>query len=145
MKPTRTAWIVTTVGLGIGIVGAIAGVTLPIIVKTGQSSLSPEAGRAVAWGAGAAMTLLFGAMAAGFGYLFAVHPSQSPRERSFALVSTAWASLFVAAFPWLLFEVRNSDPTVAWSIIGCYLSIRLVKKWQEKQLRIRNEERGGNG
>lgn len=144
MKQSRIAWIGTIAGVGIGLVGVAAGIALPLIVKPTQRPLSADAGSALAWAMGAGMTVMFGVMCAMFGYLFAIRPSRGPRERSFAVVSTVWGSLVVAAFPWFLYGIRQTDPTVAWGIIGIYASIQLLKKWQETQLRIRAEESGSS-
>lgn len=140
MKQSQIAWIGTIAGVGIGLVGAAAGIALPFIVKPTQQPLSADAGNALAWAIGAGMTVMFGVMCAMFGYLFAIRPSRGPRERSFAVVSTAWRSLLVAAFSWFVYGIRKTEPTVAWGIIGIYTSIRLLKKWQETQLSIRAEE-----
>lgn len=142
MKKQGVAWIGIIAGVGIGVVGAIVGIALPFVVKTDELPLSPETGRAMAWGVGVGMTAMFGVMCAVFGYLLSIRPSRGPRERSFAVVSTAWGSLLVAAFPWFLYGIRNSDPTLAWGIIGIYASLQFVKKWQVTQWRIRTEEAG---
>lgn len=49
MKQQRVAWIGTSAGVGIGIVGAITGIVLSFVVKAAQSPLKPETGRVVAW------------------------------------------------------------------------------------------------
>jgi hypothetical protein len=131
------------VGTGIGVVGASIGIALPFVMKPSGQPLSPEAGRNLAWGFGIGMTVFFVLMCALFGYLFSIRPARGPRERSFAVVSTVWGSLLVAAFPWFLYGLQNADETTksaGWMILGIYASIRLLGKWQETQLRIRSEE-----
>jgi len=137
------AWIGAMVGTGIGVVGAALGIALPLVMRPSRQPLSPEAGRSLAWGFGIGMTIFFAVMCALFGYLCSIRPARGPRERSFAVVSTAWGSLLVAGFPWFLYGLRNADAntqSAGWMIIGVYAAIRLVGKWQETQLRIRSEE-----
>jgi hypothetical protein len=143
MDQNRMAWIGAIVGTGIGVVGAAIGIALPFVMKPSGQSLSPEAGRNLAWGFGIGMTVFFAFMCALFGYLLSIRPARGPRERSFAVVSTMWGSLLVAAFPWFLYGLQNADDTTksaGWMILGVYASIRVLGKWQETQLRIRSEE-----
>ncbi len=137
------AWIGAITGVGIGVVGAIAGITLPFVMKYSGQPLNPEAGPNLAWGFGIGMTACFCITCALFGYLFSIRPARGPRERSFAAVNTVWGSLLVAVLPWLFYGLRNADAEVqsaGWIIIAIYASIRLIGRWQETQMRIRAEE-----
>lgn len=148
MNQQQKAWTGAIAGAGIGIVGAAIGIALPFVMKPSGQPLSPEAGRSLAWGFGIGMTLCFGLVCAVFGYLCAIRPARGPRERAFASVATAWASLLVAGFPWFLYGIHRADAntqSAGWMILGVYVAIRLLGKWQETQLRIRSDEASDPG
>jgi hypothetical protein len=140
-------WVAMVGGVVGGAAGAVGGIALSLYLQPGAQPLTPEAGRTLAWGFGMGMTIFFGLMAALFGYLFAVRQARGSRERAFALRATVGAGLLAAALPWIIYGLGEADRTVqslGWAIVVWYVVYQLARRWQESQLRIRNEESGGN-